>query len=146
VALLGLAPSAGAVVGDDHLEHRGQGGRVDGASPRQKEIIRAGLVLVAGSDDAFQIRDDPPVVSEQVDVVLGGERRAYVVIKHKVGLHAPLDGLDHPRVGGVNQIAKLATERDAVELQRVPELGARAPPVRWQRRRRRLLLVELPGG
>ena len=97
-------------------------------------------------------------------MVLGTEQRAYVAINHKVGPHAPLDGLGHPRVGGVNQIAELATHRllplgqrvdvvidplvglvprrsrahdttfemrDAVELQRVQELGARAPPVRW---------------
>ena len=41
-------------------------------------------------------------LEEQIDVVLGGEKRVYVAIKHEVGLDGSLDGLGDLEVGGVN--------------------------------------------
>jgi hypothetical protein len=35
-------------------------------------------------------------------MILSGEQRAYVAIKHEVGLHGPLDCLGDIRVGGMN--------------------------------------------
>src|SRR5213592_4339160 len=56
-----FTPAADAVVGDDLLEHRGQGGLVDGLAAVEADRAR-GLVPVAGGDDPFRIQHDPAVV------------------------------------------------------------------------------------
>src|SRR5438876_8286708 len=74
---LQLAPAAPAVVGDDLLEHRGQGAGVDAVALTERDGPGC-LVLVAGRDDAFGVGREPPVVEKQVDVILCGEQRAHV--------------------------------------------------------------------
>src|SRR6266700_2625211 len=115
---LQLAPSAGAVVGDDLFEHGGQGGGVE-RFPLTKGDGSGGLVVVAGGDDAFGVGHDRAVVEEQVDVVLGGEQRADVSLEYEVGLHGALDRLGQLRVGSVDQVAQTLAKLPLPWWQRV---------------------------
>src|SRR3954452_23399207 len=108
-ALLQLAPAAGAVVGDDLAEHGLEGRRVDRlALPDRHGAGR--LVVVAAGDDPLGVGDDPAVVEEHVDVVLGRQQGADVALQHEVRLDGPLDGLDDLRAGGSAELANLAAD------------------------------------
>src|SRR6266536_4331735 len=95
-AALQLAPATGAVVGDDVLEHGGEGGRVDrfalsdghGAGSR---------VFVAAGDDPLGIGDDAAVVEEHVDVVPGRQQGADVALQDEVRTVGALDGFGTSR-------------------------------------------------
>src|SRR5947208_4682360 len=106
---LQLAPASGAVVSDDLLEHRSQGGRVDGL-PLADGDRAGGFVLVAARDDSLWIGDDGAVVEKHVDVILRRQQRADVALEDEVWAVGALDGLAYLRVGGVDQIADLAAD------------------------------------
>src|SRR5207302_9085547 len=69
-----------------------------------------GLVVVSGGDDALRVGDDGAVVEEHVDVGLRGEQGADVALQDEVRLPGALDGLGDLGVGGVDQVADLATD------------------------------------
>src|SRR5437763_6795986 len=113
-----LAPAAGPVVGDDLPEHRHERGLVDRLTLAKRDRAR-GLVVVAGSDDALRVRDDPTVVEEDVDVVLGREQRADVSVTHEVRLHPSLDRLLDRRIAGVDEVAHSVADLLLPRRQRV---------------------------
>ena len=104
-----LSPAAGTVVGDDLLEHGGEGGRVDRLAPANGHRA-GGLVVVAGGDDRLRIRHDRAVVEEHVDVVLGRQQGTDVALQDEVRLPGSLDGLGDLGIGGVDQVADLAAD------------------------------------
>src|SRR6516225_9259683 len=106
---LQFAPAAGAVVGNDVLEHRAEGRRIDGLALADGNGPGS-LVVMPGGDDAVGIRDDAAVVDEYVHVVPGRQQRADVALEHEVRLPAPLDGLRYLRVGGMHQVADLPAD------------------------------------
>src|SRR5215207_4024154 len=106
---LQLAPAAGAVVGDNVLDHGGEGGRVDSFALADSHGA-GGLVVVATGDNSLRIRDDSAVVEKYVDVVLRRQQRANIALQHEVRTVGALDGLANLGVGGVNQIADLAAD------------------------------------
>jgi hypothetical protein len=55
---------------------------------------------VAAGDDPLGVRDDPAVVEEDVDVVLGRQESADVALEDEIRLDPPLDGLLDLGVGG----------------------------------------------
>ena len=67
-----LAPTAGAVVGDDLSEYLAEGTRVDGLVLAYRHHT-AGLVVVAAGDDALGVGNDRSVVQEDIDVILRGQ-------------------------------------------------------------------------
>src|ERR687896_864842 len=72
-----LAPSTGAVVGDDLLEHRSKRGTIYGFVLPDGDRSRSCVVVSAG-DDSFWIRDDGAVIEEYIDVILGCQQRTDV--------------------------------------------------------------------
>src|SRR5947209_2150170 len=86
------APASGAVVGDDLLEDRSQGGRVDGLALADGHRA-GGLVLVAARDDPLWIGDDGAVVEKHVDVIPRRQQRADVALEDEVWAVGALDGL-----------------------------------------------------
>src|SRR5207247_6451071 len=97
------------VVGNDLLEHGGEGGRVDGFALADGHGA-GGLVAVTAGDDPIAISDDAAVVEEYVDVVPGRQQRTDVALKDKVRLAGALDGLGHRGVGAVDQPADLLAD------------------------------------
>src|SRR5918999_734951 len=107
---LELAPAAGPVVRDDLLEHGAESARVERLALTDGHRSR-GLVVVSARDDPFGIGDDPAVVEEHVDMVLGRQEGADVAFQHEVWLDGALDGLHDLRVRGVDQLANLPADR-----------------------------------
>jgi hypothetical protein len=68
---LQFPPTSGSIVGGDLLEHGRQRSDLDAISLAIRDGAR-GLVVVARCDETFRIRHDPPVVQEQIHVVLRG--------------------------------------------------------------------------
>src|SRR5215211_8392280 len=105
-----LVTAAGAVVGDDVLEHGREGGGVDRLALADGHGTGE-LVVVAAGDDPLGIGGyAAAVIEEDVDVVLGRQQGANVALQDEVGLAGPLDGLGHLRVGGMDQLADLAAD------------------------------------
>ena len=90
---LSLREAAGAVVGDDLLEHR-RGRGIDGVVAVEGDHPRR-LVLVASGNDPFWIRDNPAVAKRnRLMWFSGGKKRAHVALEREVGSHGPLGRLD----------------------------------------------------
>lgn len=102
-------PAAGAIVGDDLFDDGREGWRRDGLTLADRDGARRRVAMSAG-DDPVRIGDDAAVVDEDVDVILGREERANVAVKHEVRELGALDGFDHLWVGGVDEVANLATD------------------------------------
>src|SRR5207237_10414232 len=78
-----LAPAAGAVVGDDLLEHGGEGGRIERFALTHGDGAGS-LIVVPGGDDALGIGHDRAVVHKDVDVVLRRQQGAKVAMQHEL--------------------------------------------------------------
>src|SRR5207248_9619900 len=100
-------PAAGAVVGDDLLEHGGEGGRIERFALTHGDGAGS-LIVVPGGDDALGIGHDRAVVHKDVDVVLRRQQGANVAVQHEVRTVSAFDGLGDLWVGCVDQLAHLA--------------------------------------
>jgi hypothetical protein len=107
--LFDLAPATSAVVGDDLSEHLAESAGVDLLVLTYRDHA-GGFVLVTACNDAFGIRNDRPVVEENVDVVLRGQQRADVALEHEIGLHPPLNGLFDFRINSMHKITDLLAD------------------------------------
>src|SRR5262249_27384626 len=100
---------AGAVVGNNLLEHGAEGWGVDRFALTDGHRARS-LVVVPSGDNSFRIGDNRAVVEKDVDVILGGQQRADVALQHEVRMVGALDGFCNLWVGGADQLANLAAD------------------------------------
>jgi len=77
------APAIGAIVGNDVLEHGGEGRRVDPLTLTHGHSA-GGRIGMAASDDTLWIRDDRAVVKKDVDMVVRRLDGADVALEDEV--------------------------------------------------------------